>query len=143
MPMITRTMIKTALVYAATGMLLSALWLVDAGLPLHPVLRAVQPTALHLIVVGWLTQLIFGVALWMFPPWSKAQPRGSDALGWSCYGLLNAGLVLRLIAEPLNSYSPLPLLRWMLVAAATAQVIAVWLFVALVWRRIRGKAGGR
>jgi hypothetical protein len=143
MPTITRTMIKTALAYALAGTLLSALWLVHLAQPLHPLISHLQPTAIHLIVVGWLTQLIFGVAIWMFPPWSKEQPRGPSALGWSCYGMLNAGLVLRLLAEPLNSYQSMPLWGWLLAISAALQVVAVWLFVALVWSRVRAKGSGR
>jgi hypothetical protein len=139
MPTITRTLIKTALVYLLAGTFLSALWLVQIVVPLHPFLAVLQPTALHLIVVGWLTQLIFGVALWMFPIRSKAQPRGPEAFGWSCYGLLNAGLVLRLIAEPLQSFRPIPALGWVLVLSAVLQVAACWIFVGLIWTRVRVK----
>ena len=143
MPTLTRTMIKTAMLYALAGTLLSALWLCAVVLPLHPLLRFIQPMALHLIVVGWLTQLIFGVALWMFPPWSKAQPRGPDAPTWLCYGLLNGGLLLRLVAEPLNGYRPAPLLAAVLVVSAVMQVAAVWIFVGLAWTRVRGKGSVR
>ncbi len=142
MPMITRTLIKTAMAYAVVGMLLSSLWLINIVWPLHPLLGYLQPTAFHLLVVGWLTQLIFGVALWMFPPWSKAQPRGPEVGSWSCYVLLNAGLLLRLIAEPLNSYRPAASLGWMLVGSALCQVGALWGVVALLWRRVRSKQGG-
>lgn len=143
MPTMTRTFIKTALVYAVGGTLLSALWLVNVVWPLHPLLTAIQPTALHLIVIGWLTQLIVGVALWMFPVWSKAEPRGPAWLGWTCYGLLNGGLLLRVIAEPLSTYQELPALRWMLLISAVLHVAALWLFAALVWRRVRPKSSGR
>lgn len=141
MPTITRVMIKAALVYAIAGMALMAAGLMELAQPLHPLLRFIQPTALHLIVVGWLTQMIFGVALWMFPPWSKAEPRGPSGLAWSCFTLLNAGLVMRLIAEPLNSYAPMPVWGWALVLSAVAQTGAVWLFIALTWRRVRARAG--
>lgn len=143
MSIITRTYIKTALGYMLVGTLLSTLWLIGVVWPLHPLLSYLQPTALHLIVVGWLTQLIFGVALWMFPPWSKAQPRGPDLPNWICYGLLNAGLLLRLIVEPINSYRPTAGLGWLLLVAAASQVGAVWLFVLLAWPRVRSKPGGR
>lgn len=143
MPTITRTFIKTALAYLVGGALLSALWLLNLAWPLHPLLSYLQPTALHLIVVGWLTQLIFGVAIWMFPPWSRAQPRGPDRLSWLCYALLNGGLVLRLGAEPLTAYRPSAATSGVLLAAAAAQVIAAWIFVGLVWSRVRGKSGGR
>lgn len=140
MPTITRTFIKTALSYALLGVLLSTLWVIQLVWPLHPLLNFVQPTALHLIVVGWVTQLIFGVALWMFPPWSKAEPRGPSAPTWLCFGLLNAGLLLRLVAEPLNGYDPTPIFGWLLVVAAVLQVIAIWIFVGLSWSRVRAKA---
>lgn len=143
MPTITRTFIKTALLCAVLGVGLSALWLIQLVVPMHPLIGYLQPTALHLIVVGWLTQLIFGIALWMFPPWSREQPRGPEALGWACYGLLNAGLLLRLVGEPLNGYRPAPLFGWLLVGSAVLQLGAVWLFVALAWRRVRGKTGRR
>ncbi len=143
MPLITRTLIKTAMLWAIAGMLLSAAWLLQLAIPMHPLVRFVQPTALHLVVVGWLTQLIFGIALWMFPPWTKAQPRGPDAATWACYGLLNAGLLLRLIAEPLNSYRPGPILGLALVVAALLQVAAIAIFVVLAWTRVRAKAALR
>jgi hypothetical protein len=134
-------MIKTAMIYLLAGTLLSTVWLVQLVEPLHPLLALLQPTALHLIVVGWLTQLIFGVALWMFPVRSKERPRGPEALGWSCYGLLNGGLVLRLLAEPLQSYRPLPALGWLLVGSAVLQVVACWIFVGAIWARVRPKPG--
>lgn len=143
MPAITRTFIKTALAYALIGMLLSALGLIHNALRLHPLLGLLQPTALHAIMVGWLTQLIFGVALWMFPVWSKTQPRGPDAPTWACYGLLNAGLVVRLLAEPLNTYRASTALGALLVIAAVLQVSAVLLFVKLAWRRVRAKHGAK
>ena len=143
MPLITRTMIKMAMVYALAGSLLSALWLVEIVWPIHPILRLIQPTALHLIVMGWLTQLIFGIALWMFPPWSRQHPRGPSLPSWLCFGLLNGGLLLRLIAEPLNAVAPTPFLGWLLVISAVLQVIAIMLFVGLTWSRVRLKGSLR
>jgi hypothetical protein len=143
MRLITRTMIKTAMIYALAGTALSTLWLLELAWPIHPVLRLIQPTALHLIVMGWLTQLIFGIALWMFPPWSKERPRGPTALGWLCFGLLNGGLLLRLIAEPLNRSAAAPVLAWLLVISGLLQVVAIMLFVELVWSRVRLKGSVR
>lgn len=143
MPTVTRMFIKTALVYACAGMLLSTLWLINGIWLLHPLIGAIQPTAIHLIVIGWLTQLIVGVALWMFPVWSKAQPRGPEWLSWACYGLLNAGLLLRVIAEPLSAQRAASPVGWFLIGSAVLQVAALWLFAALMWRRVRPKSSGR
>jgi hypothetical protein len=143
MPTITRWCIKTALAYALLGTALSTIWLINIVVPLHPLIAYLQPTALHLIVVGWLTQLIFGVALWMFPPWSREQPRGPEPGAWSAYALLNGGLLLRLIAEPTNSYRLAPTTGWLLVASAVLQTGAVLLLAALLWPRVRAKATRR
>jgi hypothetical protein len=88
-----------------------------------------------LLVVGWLTQLIFGVAFWLFPKHPSAPPRGSDRLGWICFALLNLGLLLRAVAEPLQGLGR-PSAR-LLVASAVAQLLAGWAFVINTWPRVR------
>jgi hypothetical protein len=60
MPLLTRTFIKTALVYLALALLFGVL----LALGLSNGFFAVY---IHLLVFGWLTQLIFGVVYWMFP----------------------------------------------------------------------------
>jgi hypothetical protein len=100
-----------------------------------PVLRSVWPTYLHLLVVGWLTQLIFGVAFWLFPRYSAERPRGSEPLGWVAYGLVNLGLLLRLAGEPWRAAGGDAVATLLLSAAA--QLVAVWLFVLNTWPRVR------
>jgi hypothetical protein len=98
-----------------------------------------QPVYWHLLVVGWLMQCIFGVAYWMFPPFSKDQPQRSETLGWFTYGALNLGLLLRAVIEPWHSLSPQAGVGWLLVPSAVLQVAAVWVFVINTWGRIRGR----
>ncbi len=95
------------------------------------------PTWLHLLVVGWLTQLIFGVAHWMFPRSSAEHPRGSERLGWATFGLLNAGLLFRVIGEPMVSFGAGG--GWLLVVAALLQLGAGLAFVANTWPRVKGR----
>ena len=52
----------------------------------------------HLLTVGFLLLLIFGVEFWMFPRVRGARSRAG--LGWLAFGLINAGLVARVVAEP-------------------------------------------
>jgi hypothetical protein len=100
-----------------------------------PFLAAVWPTYLHLLVLGWLTQLIFGVALWLFPKHSPGRPRGDERLGWASFFLLNAGLVLRALAEPSHALGHR--VGGLLVMAAVAQLLAGWAFVLNTWPRVR------
>lgn len=134
MPPLTRWLVKAALLYFLAALLMGA----AMQLPLAarvPLLGVLWPTYLHLLVMGWLTQLIFGVALWLFPRHTAEKPRGDERLGWAAFVLLNAGLVLRLVAEPrraLGAHEP-----WLLFASAVAQLLAAGAFVANVWPRVR------
>jgi hypothetical protein len=100
-----------------------------------PFLFVVWPTYLHLLVLGWLTQLIFGVAFWLFPKHSQARPRGNELRGWTVFWLLNLGLILRAIAEPWHGLGK-PRGALLILAAAT-QLVAGWLFVFNTWPRVR------
>ena len=134
MPTLTRWFIKSAMLYLVAALILS----IAMQSPLRgqaPFLVIVWPTYLHLLVLGWLTQLIFGVALWLFPKHSPARPRGSDLLGWATFFLLNLGLILRTILEPWPTLgAPRGAL---LILGAAAQLAAGWLFVINTWPRVR------
>lgn len=134
MPTLTRWFIKSAMLYLVVALAVSILMQSQLSLQV-PVLRVFWPTYLHLLVVGWLTQLIFGVAFWMFPKHPSAPPRGNDRLGWTCFALLNTGLVIRLVAEPLQALGHPS--ATLLVASAVAQLLAGWAFVANTWPRVR------
>lgn len=94
------------------------------------------PTYVHLLVVGWLTQLIFGVAYWMFPRPRAAASPWTERLGWVAYGCLNAGLLLRALAES----GPISVFRgeWFLISGLF-QLVAGWAFVIATWPRVRAR----
>jgi hypothetical protein len=133
MPRLTRWCVKTAMLYLLGALLLGVFL---QGPAAHtPILVAARPTYLHLLVVGWLTQLIFGIAFWLFPRYSSDRPRGHESLGWAAYGFLNVGLVLRVLGEPGAALRVLP--GWLLVLSAVAQLIAGWTFVFAIWPRVK------
>ena len=136
MPTLSRFFVKSALLWllaggAAAGLALSGV----GGLP--PALLALRPLAWHLLTVGWATQLIFGVAFWMFPHVAGDQPRGNERLAWLAFWLLNGGLALRAIGEPLAALRPAAVNAVLLPLAATSQLAAVLIFVLLTWPRVR------
>ncbi|MCA0456932.1 MAG: cbb3-type cytochrome c oxidase subunit I [Chloroflexi bacterium] len=130
MPTITRYFIKTAMLYFAFGLLLGFLISARSLLNLPSFIANMNPTYLHLLVVGWITQLIIGVAYWMFPKFSKAEPRGDERVGWAIYALLNIGLLLRAVGEPFQ-------IGWLLPISAILQFFAVWMFVIVIWPRVK------
>jgi hypothetical protein len=127
-------MVRTSLFYLVLALLVGV-W--QALGPLVGWTRpGLFPVYFHLLVVGWLTLLIFGVAHWMFPKYSREQPRGRESLGWAVYILLNAGLLLRAAAEPLNTGNG-GLWGWALFASALLQWLAGLLFVVNAWPRVK------
>ena len=138
MPLLTRWFVKTSFVYLALALITGLLVEVQSTLKLTA-LGGLFPVYIHLFVLGWLTQLIFGVVFWMFPKHSAETPRGSETLGWWTYALLNIGLLLRALAEPINSVQPNPVSGWTLVLSAILQFLAGLSFVVNRWGRVKEK----
>lgn len=137
MPPVTRVFVRTGLLYLLAALLTGLAIVAQAPLGLPEWVAFLTPAYFHLFLVGWVTQLIIGVAYWMFPKWRKERPRGSDLLAWGCYGLLNAGLLLRVVAEPIHTMQPRPLLGWLIVAAALLQWLGGLAFVLNTWPRVK------
>lgn len=127
MPALTRWFIRAGMLYLLAALIISVgLALDPAGVP-----AGLRPASLHLFVVGWITQLIFGVAHWMFPRASREHPRGREPLGWAAFWLLNAGLLLRAITEPADTPGP-----WLALSGG-AQLAAALCWVGLIWPRVK------
>lgn len=143
MPTLTRWHLKASF---ACLLLSLSLWTLQAssGLWTPPeLLRALAPPALHLFLVGWVAQAIFGVSYWMFPKASREDPRGSPILAWAAFGGLNLGLVLRLLSEPMlirvEPTSP-GSTCWgvLLLSSGLLQLAAFAAWIANTWKRVRG-----
>ena len=138
MPPITRWMLKTSLGYFLLALIIG---LLQAAAPyfdgrgLTAFFSQLEVVRIHVLVIGWITLLIFGVAIWMFPKYSQQLPRGHAWLGWAVYWLLNAGLVLRIIGESANL--PGTVFGWMLVASALLLWLAGVAFLVDAWPRIK------
>lgn len=137
MPRLTRYFIKTALIYLATAMLLGLLLAVRTAVDLPPELLALSPVYFHLFMVGWAAQLIFGMLFWMLPKYSREKPRGYEPLAWAAYVLINSGLILRVIGEPLNATQSELGVGWLLAVSSVLQLIGGWSFIAVVWPRVK------
>jgi hypothetical protein len=134
-PALTRWFLRAGMACLLAALAVGALLQAPALVAAHPALAVFGPAQLHLLVVGWLTQVIFGVAYWMFPRYSAERPRGSERLGWAAFGLLNGGLALRVAGEPLHALD-YPT-GGLLVASAVLQLLAAWAFVLNTWPRVR------
>jgi fluoride ion exporter CrcB/FEX len=140
MPPIARTFVKAAFLYFLAAFLLGALMMLDRWLGFSRWLRALTMSQLHLLVVGWITQLAIGVAYWMFPRFLKEQdprPRGSDALAWFVLASLNAGLLLRFAVEPFYLMDAQSWLAALMALAGVLQALSAFAFGWIIWGRIR------
>ncbi len=137
MPSLTRWFVKLSLIYLAVALLVGMVITARPVLNLPAGLVTLTPVYFHLLMVGWVTQLIFGVAYWMFPKYSQERPRGSKVLAWAAFGLLNTGLILRAVAEPIHALQPHKIWGWLLTLSALLQWLAGLGFAANLWPRAR------
>lgn len=137
MPTLTRLFLKTALLYLVAALALGVVQALSGATWMPPFLAYLRPVYFHLFMVGWVAQLIFGVGYWMFPKYSRERPRGNEAVAWSVYWLLNAGLLLRVLAEPLYGLRGDALWGWALALSAVLQWLAGLAFAANTWPRLR------
>ena len=142
MPREARIFVKTGLVYLVlTFALGGVLLMLEAFGRSVPYVFSVEHA--HLGEVGWLVNIVIGIALWMLPlnreRFPATQGRYPTVVVYTSFVLLNSGLVLRLIAEPwyqLNGNPPAA--ATLLALAAISQPAAIALFVFVAWQRVRG-----
>ncbi len=135
MPTLTRWFIRTSFLYLILGLLTGAFLAVQTTLGL--VVSGLFPVYFHLLVLGWLTSLIFGVVFWMFPKYSIERPRRSEALGWFTFIFLNLGLILRALAEPLTTLESGSFWKMILGLSALLQWLSGMAFVINSWGRVK------
>lgn len=126
-------MVRAALAWMLVGAVLAVL--VDLA-PDSPLTRAMPwPARLHIWTIGWLTQLILGVAWWLLPTLGPGKGRGSEPAMGVVAALLNIGLVLRLAGE--SQAGQVPWASVVYLAGATLLALAVTAAAGLLARRLR------
>ena len=75
----------------------------------------------------------------MFPKYSQVQPHGNDSLNWAAFILLNLGLVMRLVGEPLDNLHRNGFWGWFLVFSALLQWLGGMAFIINLWKRVKMK----
>lgn len=134
MPLISRTFIKAGMVFFALSMIASLL--IELG---NVSLPGLIPLFWHMLMVGWITQIIFGVSIWMFPGRNREEGFKAQLWGWLTFIFLNTGLVLRIGSEPLAGAGAAGIWNVLLVFSAVFQVIAVAAYIIEMWPRIMSK----
>lgn len=134
MPPLTRYCLRAAIVCLVAALALGIVLALPGGdWPARA--PALRPVFYHLLMAGWATQMIYGVAWWMFPRRSPAEPQ-TPPLAWVAFLSLNAGLLLRAFAEPAVQLSPSAFATGALIAASALQLLSVVAFAGTAWRRV-------
>jgi hypothetical protein len=134
-------MVKAALLWLVSGVALGGLMLVDRGIPGNWRLWT-MPTHGHMLFVGWLVQFALGIAYWLLPrKRSPELPTGyRERPALVAVGLLNLGLALRVVGEPMERTGHAGAFSFaMLAGSSLFQVVAIVIFVMQLWPRIYGK----
>lgn len=136
MPRITRLFIKSGIIYFLIGIILALV----AELPAVSTGALLLPVYWHMIVIGWITQVIMGVSIWMFPRKQRGKRKEETVAANTAFWCLNIGLILRFLAEPFLPFHTGEL--WMIsiiVASSVLQVAAIGFYTAEIWPRVRAK----
>jgi hypothetical protein len=154
MPTTSRAFVKASILYLCLGAVLGALFLVNRWLPFAPRLMLLRASHVQALIVGWLTQFILGIAWWLFPPLKigvrqPARPgassparrgqrqRGSEPLFWATFACLNLGVLLRVVFEPLHSWTQAGIYDALSGLSGPFLATAALAFVANMWQRVR------
>ncbi|MGD8397944.1 MAG: hypothetical protein PVG11_03735 [Anaerolineae bacterium] len=155
MPTTARAFVKASLLYLGAGAILGALLFIQRWIPLDTGLLALRESHVQCVVVGWLTQLILGVAWWLFPPlpaghWLRSRAperrgqflRGSEPLFWATFIALNAGILLRAICAPLHVWTQITFFEVLAGISGIFLLAAAATFLFNMWGRVRALGQG-
>lgn len=150
MPTTSRAFVRASIIYLTLGSMLGALFLVNRWIPLGAAIAALRISHIEFLVVGWLTQLIMGVAWWLFPtlavgrrpgdpkPVRRGQAqRGSEPIFWMTFVSLNLGVLLRAFFGPLYSWTKIDAFSALAGVSGLFLLAAAIGFLLNTWGRVR------
>lgn len=132
-----RRFIKTAIGFLAVGLAIGTWLIIRRELFDHHASPYEASAHVHALFVGFVIQMILGVALWLFPRPDKSDERYSPRLVSVAYWMLTIGTAGRVAAELLRTYVDGLGIRLTIVICGVAQVAGILLFFFTMWSRIR------
>jgi heme/copper-type cytochrome/quinol oxidase subunit 1 len=132
-----RRYIKTGIAFLLLGLALGVRMLVHRELGNRFASPFEMSAHTHALLVGFMMQMIMGVALWLFPRPAKDDDRYRPFMAEIAYWILTTSTFVRVLGELLRPDISAPWLRWTIVAAGVAQALGVLLFFQTLWPRIR------
>lgn len=130
-----KAFMKASLTWLAVGVTLGV------AMAAHPPWVIYRPAHLHMLVLGFVTMMIFGVAYHVVPRFTGHPLHGRRAAGWHWW-VSNVGLLLLAVGFIMRPHA------WtgatpVLTAGGVLAASGAYLFAYLIWRTIDGPAAVR
>ena len=132
MPGLSRLLIRASLLHLLAGITIGALLLIEKAVGLSPGLWRLTSAHNHILLFGWMVQLVIGVAYWILPRFPEPRVRGKVWPVWAVFVLINGGPLLVGLA-PLSGAAAL-----FSVAGRAAEAGAAAAFALHAWPRVYG-----
>jgi len=134
MPRLSVYFVRASLIYLVLGFTFGGLLLANKGVMISPWIWALLPVHIEFTFIGWMIQLVIGIAFWILPRFSNRPPRGNVLWSWSTLILLNAG-ILCIVLQSLFD------LQWFSFIGRILETLALTAFVIGNWKRVRPISG--
>ena len=133
MPKVARLFIKSGLVYLFLGITMALV----AELPQVRYGALLLPVYWHMIVIGWVTQVIMGVSVWMFPRRKRSRENIESVPALLSFWTLNSGLILRFTAEPfIPLFQGNSVIASVVMISSLLHIAAFFFFLIEIWPRV-------
>jgi heme/copper-type cytochrome/quinol oxidase subunit 1 len=135
-----RLYVKTSFVFLLLGLALGGYVTVQVNVAGRGVPWPLITAHVHLLLVGFLLMLVFGIATWMFPRPGRDDARYQPRLAWVVYWLLTVSTIVRTVGELVAALAGS---RGSALAAVggLGQIVAAIVFVVNMWTRVRMPGG--
>lgn len=125
MPRVSAWFVRASLCHLVAGFGIGALLLAGKGITLGFDAWALRPVHIEMLLVGWMIQLVMGVAIWIFPRFVLHRaPQRSAVTAWLALALLNCGVLLVSLG---GSF---------LAAGRLVEIVAAASFAVHLWGRV-------
>ena len=133
-----RLYIKTSFVFLLFGLVLGGYITIQVNLVGRGVPWPLITAHVHLLLVGFMLMLVFGVATWMFPRPARDDLRYRPELAEAAYWMMTIATAVRAAAEIVTGFFGGVLgLRWLIALGGLGQLAGAAVFVLNMWWRVR------
>lgn len=121
---------RASLLYFLVGITFGTFLLINKALPFYNQIWRLLPLHIEFLLIGWIVQLVFSVAFWIFPRLSVGPKRGRTTFAWVALALLNVGVLMVSVANLIIKT------QWVLFGR-TLEALAVIIFAVYLWSRVK------